>query len=140
MILVDSSAWIELLRKTGSPIDHRLKVAIDTGEELATVGAVQLEILAGARDEADMQNLRRLLARCRLLRLQEPSDHEAAAAIYRACRRGGSTIRRLPDCLIAAVAIRHGIELLHLDSDFDQIARHAPLRVAKPSLSIVKSP
>jgi predicted nucleic acid-binding protein len=138
VILVDSSAWVELLRKTGSPVDRRLKDAIDAGEELATVGVVQLEILAGARDEADVQNLLRLLARCRLLRLQEPSDHEAAAAIYRACRRGGSTIRRLPDCLIAAVAIRHGAELLHLDSDFEQIARHAPLSVAKPSLRVVE--
>jgi predicted nucleic acid-binding protein len=137
VILVDSSAWIELLRKTGSSVDRRLKTAIDTGEELATVGVVQLEILAGARDETDVQNLRRLLALCRLLRLQEPSDHEAAAAIYRACRRGGSTIRRLPDCLIAAVAIRHGAGLLHHDSDFDQIARHAPLSVVKPSLSVV---
>lgn len=129
MILVDSSAWIELLHKTGSPVDRRLKAAIDDDEQLAIVGVVQLEILAGARAELEARNLRRLLARCRLLRLEEPSDHEAAAALYRACRRGGSTIRRLPDCLIAAVAIRHGAEVLHLDSDFEKIARHAPLSV-----------
>lgn len=129
MILVDSSAWIELLRRTGSPVDRRLTAAIERDEQLATVGVVLLEILAGARDEAHAKSLRRLLARCRLLALQEPSDHEAAAALYRACRRGGSTIRRLPDCLIAAVAIRHDIDLLHRDSDFEEIARHTALRV-----------
>jgi predicted nucleic acid-binding protein len=138
VILVDSSAWIELLRKTDSPVDRRLRTAIDKGEELATVGTVQLEILAGARDEAHAKDLRRLLARCRLLTLAEPSDHEAAAAIYRACRRGGSTIRRLPDCLIAAVAIRQGVDLLHLDSDFEEIARHTSLGVVKPT-RVVKS-
>ncbi len=129
MILIDSSAWIEMLRQTGSPADRRLRAAIGGNEQLATVGVVLLELLAGARDEAHAKDLRRLLARCRLLRQEEPSDHEAAAALYRACRRGGSTIRRLPDCLIAAVAIRHGIELLHRDSDFDEIARHTALSV-----------
>jgi predicted nucleic acid-binding protein len=86
-----------------------------------------LEVLAGARDELHARALRRLLGRCAFLALEEPSDHEVAASLYRACRRGGATVRRLPDCLIAAVALRNGAELLHRDSDFDAIARHAPL-------------
>ncbi len=132
MILVDSSAWIEQLRATGSPVERRLTAAIEKDEQLATVGPVLLEILAEARDERHAQKLRALLGRCRFLPLQEPSDHEAAAGLYRACRRGGSTIRRLPDCLIAAVAIRTGAQLLHQDSDFDEIARHAPLEIVAP--------
>jgi predicted nucleic acid-binding protein len=32
-------------------------------------------------------------------------------------------------CLIAAVAIRNGISLMHRDADFDAIARHSPLAV-----------
>jgi predicted nucleic acid-binding protein len=127
VILVDSSAWIELLRATGGAADRRLTAAIDTGEPLATTGIVVLEILAGARDERHARDLRRLLDRCEFLPLEEPSDHEAAAALCRACRRGGTTIRRLPDCLIAAVAIRAGAALLHRDADFDAIARHARL-------------
>jgi predicted nucleic acid-binding protein len=127
VILVDSSAWIELQRATGSPADTRLTAAIEAGEPLATTGLVMLEVLAGARDEHQARDLRRLLYRCIFLRLEEPSDHEAAAALYRACRRGGRTIRRLPDCLIAAVAIRSGAELLHQDSDFEAIALHSPL-------------
>lgn len=128
-MLVDSSAWIELLRATGSPADHRLTQALESDEALATTGVVLLEILAGARDERQASDLRRLLDRCRFLALEEPSDHEAAAALYRTCRRAGPTIRRLPDCLIAAVAIRVGAPLLHQDSDFDAIARNAPLSV-----------
>lgn len=130
MILVDSSAWIEFQRATGSPAHLLLREAIETDERLATTGLVILEILAGARDERQARDLRRLLDRCTFLALEEPSDHEAAAALYRACRRGGKTIRRLPDCLIAAVAIRTETELLHQDSDFDAISMHSPLRMA----------
>ena len=127
MILVDSSAWIEYQRATGSPADLRLTRAIEADESLATTGVVLLEVLCGARDERHALDLRRLLDRCRFLPLEEPSDHEAAAALYRACRREGTAIRRLPDCLIATVAIRMQTELLHQDTDFDAIARHAPL-------------
>jgi predicted nucleic acid-binding protein len=130
MILVDTSAWIEFQRATGSSADRAVTAAVEADAPLATTGLVVLELLAGARDELQARELRRLLDRCRFLPLEEPSDHEAAAAIYRTCRRAGTTIRRLPDCLIAAVAIRAGARLLHRDADFDAIARHAPLTVA----------
>jgi predicted nucleic acid-binding protein len=60
----------------------------------------------------------------------EPADYEAAAGLFRACRRHGETVRNLVDCLIAAVALRVGAALIHADSDFDAIARTTPLRVA----------
>lgn len=129
MILVDTSAWIEFQRATGSAADERLTAAIAAGEPLATTGLVVLELLAGARDEQQARDLRRLLDRCRFLPLEEPSDHEAAAALYRACRREGTTVRRLADCLIAAVAIRARVSLLHRDADFDALARHSPLQI-----------
>ena len=130
LVLVDSSAWIEFQRATGSPTDLRLTSALASEEPLATMGLILLEILAGARDEQQVRDLRRLLDRCRFLPVEDPFDFESAAALYRACRREGITIRRLPDCLIAAVAIRTGTPLLHQDADFDAIARHAPLTIA----------
>ena len=129
MILVDSSAWIEFQRATGSPADLRLTSALASEEPLATTGLILLEILAGARDERQAHDLRRLLDRCQFLPLEDPFDFESAAALYRACRREGITVRRLPDFLIAAVAMRTGTALLHRDTDFDAIARHAPLAV-----------
>lgn len=131
MILVDTSAWIEFQRATGSPADRRLTAAIESRERLATTGLIVLELLAGARDETQARDLRRLLDRCRYLRVEEPSDFEAAAAIYRACRREGATVRRLPDCLIATVAIRTRAAVLHRDADFDAIARVTPLEICR---------
>jgi predicted nucleic acid-binding protein len=130
LILVDSSAWIEVLRATESAVDRRLTAALGAGEPLATTGVVMLEVLAGASHERELLALRRLLARCEYLPLQELADHEVAAGLYRACRREGSTVRRGADCLIAAVAVRLGIPVLHCDADFDVLARHTALTVA----------
>ncbi len=129
MILVDSSAWIEFLRATGSPAHLRLRAALQQEAELASTDVVVMEILAGARDEADRDRLRRLLFGVEFLAVEGPADYERAAELYRLCRSRGETPRNLADCLIAAVAIRNEAELLCEDSDFQVIARHAPLRV-----------
>lgn len=129
MILVDSSAWVEFLRRTNSSVHLRVRAALAEKVELASTDVVLMEILAGARDDADRDRLRRLLYGRTLLAVDGPSDYEQAAELYRSCRRGGETPRKLSDCLIAAVAIRHKAQLLHADADFDVIARHTALRV-----------
>ena len=126
MILIDTSAWIEFLRDTGSPTCNRVDTVL--GGEIATCDAVRMEVLAGARDEQHLQSLRRLLARAVAIST-EPADYDEAAALHRLCRRQGETVRKLIDCLIAAVAIRADAAVLHNDSDFDTLARHAGLKV-----------
>ena len=130
MILVDSSAWLELFRATGSAIHRQLKSIIDDGAVIATTDTILMEVLAGARDDADRDWLRRLLYSQHFLATNGPADYENAAELYRVCRAGGETPRRLTDCLIAAIAIRNDAELLCRDADFDIIARHSPLRLA----------
>lgn len=130
MILVDSSAWVEFLRATGSPAHLRLRAALQESVELASTDVIVMEILAGARDNADRDRLRRLLYGQAFLPVDGPVDYEQAAEIYRLCRSGGETPRKLSDCLIAAVSIRNDAELLCEDADFHAIARHTPLRLA----------
>jgi predicted nucleic acid-binding protein len=129
VILADTSAWVEFLRKTGSPAHLRLRELVGTGE-LATTDVVVMEVLSGARDESELSELGDLVAACELVPVEGPGDYEAAAVLYRACRAGGATIRRLTDCLIAIVAIRAGLQVLHRDRDFDAIAAHSALRLA----------
>jgi predicted nucleic acid-binding protein len=130
VILLDSSAWVEFLRATGSAVHLRVRAALQEEVELASTDVVVMEILAGARDAADRDRLRRLLYGLRFLPVEGPADYEAAAELYRLCRCGGETPRNLSDCLIAAVAIRNDVELLCEDADFLTIGRHAPLRLA----------
>ena len=65
MVLVDTSAWVEYLRDTGSPACNRVGKLLDT--DLATCDAVRMELLAGARDEQHGRDLRRLIARAALV-------------------------------------------------------------------------
>lgn len=131
MILVDSSAWVEFLRATGSETHLRLRKLLEEEAELGTTDVVLMEVLAGARSDSERDDLRKLLyGRCSFLPLQGPRDFEVAAEVFRLCRGGGETVRRLTDCLIAVVAMRAGAEVLHRHHDFDVIARHAPLRLA----------
>jgi predicted nucleic acid-binding protein len=129
VILIDTSAWVEFLRDTGSAICDRVDALLD--DEIAICHPIRMEMLAGARDEQHLGDLRGLLARGSLLPT-EPSDYEEAAALYRTCRRSGETVRKLIDCLIAATAIRSAIPILHSDHDFDVLARHTPLSVEPP--------
>jgi predicted nucleic acid-binding protein len=126
VILVDTSAWVEFLRDTGSPTCLRVDELL--GADLATCHPVRMEVLAGARDDRHLSDLRRLLARASIVPVSA-TDYEEAAALFRICRRRGETVRKLIDCLIAAVAIRADIPLLHADADYNVLARHTALRV-----------
>ncbi len=130
LTLVDSSAWIEFLRNTGSPTCLRLRELLRL-ENAALCDAVGIEVLAGARDESNLSTLRQALAQATVIPT-EASDYDDAAMLYRRCRRGGETVRKLLDCLIAAVAIRVEAPVLHNDRDFDVLARHTELQVDRP--------
>ena len=129
-VLVDSSVWIAFLRDSGGPEVDLLEQLIDE-RRAATTDVVLLEVLAGTTDEERAARLRRFLAGAELLRQELPADAEQAAALYRACRRAGETPRSLNDCLIAAVALRHDVPLLHRDRDFTVLAQHTDLRLVE---------
>ena len=126
MILIDTSAWIEFLRDTGSASCNRVEALLDS--EIAVCDVIRMEVLAGARDERHLRSLRGLLARAAVLPTG-PADYDDAAGLYRLCRWEGETVRRLIDCLIGSVAIRADAAVLHNDTDFDVLARHTELRV-----------
>ena len=129
MVLIDTSAWVEYLRATGSPTHLEVRRLLDEGAKTATTDVVVAEVLSGGRDEEQAGELMRMLDRCRFHPTRPLFDYEQAATIFRTCRRGGFTPRSLTDCLIAAVAIDRGLELLHRDRDFDRMAEHVGLPI-----------
>jgi len=126
MPIIDTSAWIEFLRGTGSRTNLKVREIIDFDAQICD--PVRMELLAGARDEHHVAQLEKFLARASVINT-ESIDYDNAAAIYRACRRLGLTIRTHIDCLIAAIAIRTDTTLLHNDSDFDAIAQVTKLKI-----------
>lgn len=123
MILVDTSAWVEFDRATGSAVDQRVADLIANDGPLTVTEPIVMEELAGARTDQREHDLRRLLLSFGFAPLESVADFDAAARIYRRCRHAGVTPRGMLDCLITAVAQRRGAALLSWNVDLERVAR-----------------
>jgi predicted nucleic acid-binding protein len=127
MILVDTSIWIELL--AGRP---RYVIREDDLQRFVTCGPVVQEVLQGLRPGLQSDAFRAAFLAIPVLSDPVPLGlFIAAAEIYRQGRRRGITIRSSADCLIAAIAIEHGIPVWHRDRDFSAIARYTALEAVE---------
>jgi predicted nucleic acid-binding protein len=129
VVLVDTSAWVEFLRGTGSPAHVEVRSLIDKEGAILTTDVVIMELLAGARDETRAGELRRFLLGFHHTPVRGLADFESAAVLYRDCRRKGFTPRALNDCLVAVIALRENCPVLHHDRDFEGIAGCCDLRI-----------
>jgi predicted nucleic acid-binding protein len=129
--LIDSSAWIEFFRRTGSRANVEVRDLMqERPGEVAITEPVLMELLAGAPSGRAFSQIEKLTGGLQLLPVDASVDYRDAAIVYRAVRRGGHTVRKTMDCLIAAVAVRTGVTLVHRDRDFDLLAAALPdLRV-----------
>lgn len=131
MILIDSSAWVEYDRATGSTTDQTLTSLIRShSSDIAVTEPVLMEVLAGARSSDAAAQLRRLLTSFSWIPVESATDFEGAAGVYRQCRQAGITPRGLIDCIIANIAMRTGSQVLAADADFATMAKVVPLRIA----------
>jgi hypothetical protein len=121
VILADTSAWVEYDRATGSTVDARITDLIEDDTPPVVTEPVIMEVIAGARDQARAEDLRRLLLRGGLLPFDPATDFDAAALIYRRCRQAGITPRGMIDCMIAAVGWRNNAALLCRDVDLKRV-------------------
>lgn len=133
-ILVDTSAWIEYLRGTGSPQNLWLRKAIRAQTPLAWTDPILYELMAGAGSAQRAEQLRALLLRGPMLAVAGLQDWEDAAQLYRAARSRGLTVRSSIDCLIAVVALRTESSLLTVDRDFHALAEVSDLAIEQPRL------
>jgi len=97
-------------------------------EIIAVCPPVIQEVLQGTSSQR-LSLVSAVLYRTEMLDAPVPLDRfEYAAWLYRQCRAAGITPRSSIDCLIAAVAIAHGVTLLHNDRDFELMKRVIPLK------------
>ena len=129
MILVDTSALLPFLAGRSTRATEAIATALSDGLEIGLAPVVVQEILQGARDESQWRRLQRYLLTQMILAPRDPlATHVAAARIYYDCRRRGLTVRSTLDCVVAQIALEHGVPLLHDDRDFDAIARVRALK------------
>ena len=128
MILVDTSVWIAVFRKNAA---LRIEDAVEF-DEIATCLPVIQEVLQGFREERAYQIARDAMTALPIVESpMEESLFIEAAELSRAARRQGLTIRSSVDCLIAACAMRHDLPVLHMDRDYELLARVSTL-TARP--------
>lgn len=118
---------MEYLRATGSAADREVtRLLAQRDHRVVTTAPVQMELLAGAKGSAALLGLQALTAGLTSLALEVDRDFHDAAAVYRAAREGGATVRSTIDCLIAVVAVRHGATVVHRDRDFEVLGSVLP--------------
>lgn len=139
MTLVDSTVWIDLLRAAGGRPVALLRELLDKGEAAVAPVIVQ-EILQGAASPESLERLREhFLALPMLIPASLAATYAAAGALYARCRWQGITPRSPHDCLIAQLALEHGVALLHDDRGFEQIARVEPALILLKDLRSTSS-
>jgi predicted nucleic acid-binding protein len=126
--LIDTSAWVEYLRATGSAADAGVTRLVEASAPIAITEPVIMELLAGERDPANFRRLGIMTGGLPLMAVEPACDYHEAAAIFRLARMGGQTIRSMAGCLIAAVGLRRDATVVHFDADFEVIASCVPLR------------
>jgi len=125
MVLADSSAWVCHLTgerpAVGEAMVHCLR-----SHRVAINDVVRVEVLTGARDEAQYHELADLFQGLHPLALV-PEVWQRAGRVRFELRRRGHLIP-LPDVLVACCALVYDCELLHADRHFAVIARYHPLQ------------
>lgn len=117
--LADTSAWA----RSGKPGFEWFAPALEDGL-IAVCDQVAMELLWSARDATDFRATEAALLACPWFAV-EPSDWQEARRVFGDLAARGPLHHRqvkIPDLLIAAVAARNGLTIVHYDSDYEIIA------------------
>jgi predicted nucleic acid-binding protein len=126
-VLIDSTAWSLALRRSRAALSAAQKRLVFTIQDLIVSGRACLngmiaqEVLSGIRSPEEFEQLRGYLCMMQLLPTHH-EDHEEAARCFNKLRSHGITASHA-DSLICAAALRHGMEILTTDADFESYRR-----------------
>jgi predicted nucleic acid-binding protein len=129
--LADTSVWA----RNGKPGLEWFGAAIEDGR-VAMCDQIAMELLWSARDVGDFRTTEAALLACPWLETESRDWVEARRVFRELAARGPLHHRqvKIPDLLIAAVAFRHGVTIVHYDADYETIASVTgqPTRWAAP--------
>ena len=128
MYLVDTSVWVHAVRPApaGNPrIQERLRPLILAGKAAISEWII-LELMTGVRSTETKEKLMVFLSPLPRLSVG-PSGWERSWDLAVVLRRRGFS-PSAANCLIAAVAMEHGVSLIHVNGDFVWMAKHSRLK------------
>lgn len=120
MKLVDTSAWIEFLRRKGDPQVKHAIARLLQAKFTAYTCPIRFELLSGVKPEEE-DDLEQAFAFSHHLPFG-PDDWREAALLERRLREKGLTVPR-NDLFVATVAIRTGLPITCRDTHFDSVRK-----------------
>jgi len=125
LVLIDTSIWIGFFAKTGyQQIKEQLKKLLDN-HAVATAGPIVFELLQGCRSAKERRTLREHIEGLHWL-VTEDQHWFQAGEMANDLRQQGITVSAM-DALIATPAQTYCCQLMHLDQDYEYIAKHTDL-------------
>jgi len=128
-VLVDTSAWVELLNGHASPERDAVVRLLNGEDDVCTCGVIVAEVLQGLRRGRGRSEIEDLFAQMTFLEAVGMAPFVRAAELYRSLRRRGVTVRSTIDCLIAVLAEENDCALLARDRDLSAILASGLLAV-----------
>jgi predicted nucleic acid-binding protein len=131
--IFDTSIWIDLFRNvTSIQTDLLLTYISEDSEKVYLTPTIIQEVIQGVKTEKDFNEKLEVLLDFNSFLDDWTEISISAAKLFFDLKKKGITIRKSNDCLIAAVAIKHNVLLVHNDSDFELIAQGSDLKTLKP--------
>ena len=123
MILVETSVLIDFMRGRANAKTELFDLVLKRKLPFGIAAYTYQEVLQGALNETEYAKLKEYLSTQRIYFLPENVDtYTDAARLYFDLRRQGITPRSTIDILIALIALKNDLFLLHNDRDFDLLA------------------
>lgn len=120
MRLIDTSAWVEFLRRKGDPKTKEAVARLLDAELAAYTCPIRFELLSGVRpgEEADLKQVFQFSRHIPF----GPEDWVGAATLEREIRGRGLTLPR-NDLFVATVALRVGAPVVCRDVHFETMRK-----------------
>ena len=123
--LVDTTVWVNFFRGGNDSLKVRMAGLI-ADDRVCMTEIIIFELLRGARSQKEYKMLLKDFSALPALSLDAKALQTAWETAF-LCRQRGLNIPAL-DTLIASIAIRHGVTLMHSDRHYDLLSRHTSLK------------
>ena len=123
-VMVDTSIWINFFKGIDCQEVTLLTNYLENDGPIFLCPTIIQEVLQGISNDKQFAKIKEYLLAFKILNDDGIEMAISAANLYRSLRKKGITIRKSNDCLIAQYAIKHSINVLHQDRDFDLIIRN----------------
>lgn len=123
-LIFDTSVWIDFFNGTKAEEVNLLTFYLQEDLPVYTCPVIIQEVLQGIHNDLQFKKVKDSFLALHHL-VENPVEAAIGAAeIYRTLRKKRITIRKSNDCLIAWVALKNAIRVIHRDRDFDLIFKN----------------